>query len=116
MAKQTKTTTKKVEKTVKPIEDNIKADVENVVSENLKEIVEKIEDIQPAEDIINTVMTETPEVAQVVIEHELEKIENIQKEVENKINEVINANPGVVKALQKSNSAFTNIWNGMLVE
>jgi gamma-glutamylcysteine synthetase len=115
MAKQTKKTTKN-EKKVQVIENNIIEDVQTVVNETIEKIVEKMETIQPEEEIINTVINETPGVAQEIIENEIEKIENIQKEIENKINEVINANPDVAKVMKTSNAAFTNMWNGMLVE
>ena len=116
MAKKANTATKKVEKKVAPVEKISTVDIENAITDNIADIVEKMETIQPTEEIVNAVMVETPEVAQEIIENELSKIEDIKKEVENKINEVIAANPSVKNIMKKSNAAFTNMWNGMLVE
>ena len=116
MAKKANTSTKKVEKKETPIEKTITANIENEITNNISEIVEKIETIQPPKDVVETIMNETTENAQNIIEKELSKIEDMQKEVEDKINEVINANPGIGKMLKRTNSAFTNMWNGMLID
>lgn len=115
MAKKN-TTTKKVEKKEQINDSKIINDINTVVSEEISDIIEKMEEIKPTEDFINTVMDNNGILQQELIEKELEKVNSLQQEVENKINDVIKSNPSVVKMMKKSNTSFTNMWNGMITE
>jgi hypothetical protein len=115
MAKKNTTVTKKVEKK-EEVENKIMNDINTVVSEEISDIIEKMEDIKPTEDFINSVMDDNGIIQQEMVEKEIEKINTLQEEVENKINEVIKSNPSLVKKIKNSNFQFTNIWNGMVTE
>lgn len=115
MAKKN-TTTKKVEKKEQINDSKIINDINTVVSEEISDIIEKMEEIKPTEDFINTVMDNNGILQQELIEKELEKVNSLQQEIENKINDVIKSNPSVVNMMKKSNTSFTNMWNGMITE
>lgn len=106
-----KKSTKKVEKEAKVIEN-----ISSVVNEEISDILEKVENFNPSDEMVNNIINEEPQKIQEVFEKELEKINSLQQEVENKINEVIKSNPSVVNVMKKSNTTFTNIWNGMITE
>ena len=115
MAKKN-TTTKKVEKKEQINDSKIINDINTVVSEEISDIIEKMEEIKPTEDFINTVMDNNGILQQELIEKELEKVNSLQQEIENKINDVIKSNPSVINMMKKSNTSFTNMWNGMITE
>lgn len=130
MAKKVSTTNKNVEKenatktvdtnpvlTVEEIKENIEsADVSLPTNENTMdavqekvaemmapviEINEKIENISKTSDELNEIINESPEVAQEIIKAELEKVEEVKKEITKTINKL------------NSNSEVTSWWNGM---
>lgn len=130
MAKKVSTTNKNVEKenatktvdtnpvlTVEEIKENIEsADVSLPTNENtmdavqekvaemmapIIEINEKIENISKTSDELNEIINESPEVAQEIIKAELEKVEEVKKEITKTINKL------------NSNSEVTSWWNGM---
>jgi hypothetical protein len=115
MAKKT-TTNKKTEKITTSIETDIISDIEKNIPSEITEIIENAEEIKPTDELVNSVMNAEPEVAQEMIENELNKIDNLKNKVEEKLNEVISNNPGVQNVLKKNNAAFTYIWNGMNFE
>ena len=86
--------------------------IENVTNE-ISEISAKMKNIQPTEEIVETIMSAEPEDAQEIITKEVEKIENLEREIQSKIDDIINKNPEVVKAMKKANPRFTNFWNGI---
>lgn len=121
MAKKGTTTKKtKVDETVETLdvpvvamEEKLQtAIIENVTNE-ISEISAKMKNIQPTEEIVETIMSAEPEDAQEIITKEVEKIENLEREIQSKIDDIINKNPEVVKAMKKANPRFTNFWNGI---
>lgn len=111
-----KKTAKKVENKPANIQEQLNKDIETNINQEIGEIIEKVENLQETEEIATVIMNETPAVAQEIIENELKKIDNIKKEIEVKINEVIKENPNLGKMLHNSNSQFTYSWNGMFLE
>jgi Asp-tRNA(Asn)/Glu-tRNA(Gln) amidotransferase B subunit len=118
-----KGTTKKTTKTVETVEtldvpvvameDKLQTEIIDNVTNEISEISAKMENIQPTEEIVETIMTAKPEEAQEIIAKEVEKIENLEREIQSKIDDIVNKNPEVVKALKKATPRFTNFWNGM---
>lgn len=107
-AKKGKKTVKKAEPTVEITENTIMENVETIVAENISEITEKFEKLQVQDELINEISEMPVEEAQEVLSKELEKIDNLKVEVEEKIKEVINEMP---KPKKKMN--FTYSWNGL---
>jgi Asp-tRNA(Asn)/Glu-tRNA(Gln) amidotransferase B subunit len=118
-----KGTTKKTTKTVETVEtldvpvvameDKLQTEIIDNVTNEISEISAKMENIQPTEEIVEAIMTAKSEDAQEIIAKEVEKIENLEREIQSKIDDIVNKNPEVVKTMKKVVPRFTNFWNGM---
>lgn len=117
MAKKgsTKSTTgTKVDKPVVVLENKLQEELTNNVTNEVSEIVEKMEDLKPTNEIVEQIMSSTTEEVEKTIGDELEKIDNLKTVVEEKIQEIINEHPEIKNVSKKiSNARFTNFWNGI---
>ena len=121
MAKKvTKKATKTIENVetldvpVVAVEEKLQNELLENVTKELSELSEKMEEVQPTEEFIQAVMSAEPQDAQELIKTETEKIENLEKVIQNKIDDIVNNNPEVVSVMKKmSNRSFTNFWNGV---
>ena len=96
---------------------NISEKLENDIVENIEkeiqEITEKIETLQPNDEFVETLLTAESDKSEELIETEIKKIDEIQNEIKSKIDEIIENNPEVSSLLKKTNTHFTNFWNGV---
>lgn len=118
MAKKgtTKKTTKTVETLDVPVvtmEEKIQSEIIENVTNEISEISAKMEEVQPTEEFIDSVMLANVEQSQELINTEIEKIEKLEKEIQDKIEEIVNNNPDIVPIMKKTNTRFTNYWNGI---
>lgn len=117
MAKKgsTKSTTEtKVDNPVVVLENKLQDDLSTNVTNEVSDIVEKLEDLKPTDEIIEQVMSSESEEVEKTINSELEKIDSLKSAVEDKIQEIINEHPEVTNVAKKiSNARFTNFWNGI---
>lgn len=102
-----------VEPEVIEVEKKIQKEVETKVADEISEITEQMEKLQPADEVIETIMNSEPEEVKDVIAAELKKVDDLEKVVEKKMDEIIAKNPEVAAAVKKANPRFTNFWNGI---
>lgn len=104
----------KIDKPVVVLENKLQEDLSTNVTNEVSEIVEKLEDLKPTDEIVEQVMSSEAAEIEKTINDELEKIDNLKNAVEDKIQEIINEHPEVTNVAKKiSNARFTNFWNGV---
>lgn len=112
MAKKTTT------KTTKPVVENINNDTivneaMKMAEEEIKEISEKVEALQVTDEMLTDVVNSNPSEAVEIINEHLSKINEVQVEIEKKIEEIIETTPELVTLVKNQlNRQFTNTWNG----
>ena len=118
MAKKStkKTENPEVQSEVTLMEQQIQTEIETKVENEISDIKEQMENLQPAENVIETIMASEPEEVEEIIDNELKKVDELVATVAEKINEMEEKYPEITKVVEKvkkANPRFTNVWNGI---